>query len=424
MSGPGKIERVGLGGTYEPNGSCVLFRVDYIHLRSDDCKAELEVESPVGSLRHGETINFQAGRSLDSLAKVLAEKIGGEVRWRDQLEQLRVIVLDWARRKPVAEPVAESAPTKLRPDFLVEGLILQGKANTIYGPEGSSKSTIAVQCCVSIAARQGFGGLSVMAGKALYLDWEDDKGTFDRRAWALSRGMGLDHPPDGLLYVRMHGGLGRSLNTVAEIADRQDSTLIVVDSVALASGSAGENRSYEDKALELMEGVEFLIGDGRRTVLLIDQVSAEGRTGKLAGKGYGSIMKQYLVRFAWEIRAEAATNGVLYVDLHHEKFSEGRKRATPLMLDVDMTKEGVTVINVAEKRAPIERVVDRDHKLTHPEMILKALREAPTALTMDDLVRETGVSKESLRVALKRLGAQVFNSGSGYELIFRGLTEQ
>ena len=315
------FRREGLGYIYEPPGVGVRFHVDRLARTNGDLRARIRVESTQPGLSphlyQGRHL-LEGPNSLRDLRRALIEITGETHPLSGQWERLiRVVTKAVVDADEAGEPFQKVGrlPSAARVPDLVEQLLPAGKATILYGPGGSGKGYLAVALGVSVVRGEPFLGLQVQQGEVLYLDWEDDPDTLDMRINAVCRGMGVE--PVEFHYRICRGRLDEQLGEVTSYVDAHNISLVIVDSVSLAGGSAGERGTYEDVALRLMAAVRQI----RATTLLIDHVNDAGRRGQeLAGKAYGSVFKGYVSRNTWEIKKDQETGALVsHVGLYQTK---------------------------------------------------------------------------------------------------------
>jgi len=93
--------------------------------------------------------------------------------------------------------------------WLVQKLIPEGAASSLYGDGGVGKSNLALMLASSVALGTEFAGLPTRRCCVLWLDAEMDLQEFLRRAYAVARGMGRERPPEGVLYHCLMKSLAR-----------------------------------------------------------------------------------------------------------------------------------------------------------------------------------------------------------------------
>lgn len=379
------FRRDGLGYIYEPPNCPVRFRMDYLSERADSITGEIVVESSVDGRAnhiHQGRLNLDSTNGKRDLATYL-QKIDGEVPWRQLLETFAAGILKAER---VGEPFIKAGrlPQRMVPAPLVEKLLPALKPTSIFGPGGSGKGYIATGIAVHHNLGIPFVGLKVQKGRTLYLDWEDDVEEFDMRVKEVAAGLNLESVPE-IDYRVCRSPLRHQAHQIARYVSENGITLVVVDSVEAAAGTAGEGRSYEDSAKSFFAALRQL---GRVTVLLIDHVSSQSRKGEDTGpaKAYGSIFKENWCRSTWEMRKDQKPGERMsQVALYHTKVNRGLLN-NPIGILLDFTTEGAVMFRPCDPKTS-EKLASKLSLADRIEAHL--LANGPAAVvTLEDGLRE------------------------------------
>lgn len=320
----GEFSRVGLGYRYCPAGDNIRFLVRQVRSTGDGPYAQVQVEVYVQEAWryvHRARVKLEGDQALRTFARTVAGYLRApEGAIVDYVRDLARRVVDAEAGGAVLEWTAAQPPAP-EPPYRVETLVPEAKLVSLYGPGGQGKSYLAVGLQIALALGRPFCGLAVRRGLALYCDWEDDKATWDRRVYAVCRGLGV--APPRLPYLGCAGTpitelIGRLVELVAE----HEIKLVIVDSFTAAQGEGrgGSGASYEETAMRVMDALSLLTQAGA-AVLVLDHVASEGaeRT-ELAGKAYGSIMKKWRARTVWEIKSEPDPDAqTVRLGLYHVK---------------------------------------------------------------------------------------------------------
>lgn len=126
---------------------------------------------------------------------------------------------------------------------LIEGLIPAKSISIVAGDSGIGKSPLLYQAAVCVAGGLPFLGRRIQQGSVLYLDFENGLGDVDDLVGRLSRHLGLQEPPEGLLtwYYNSAPPMWSSFQLAEMIRDFRPSW-VIIDSL---SGFAPE---CEEKA--------------------------------------------------------------------------------------------------------------------------------------------------------------------------------
>ncbi len=195
---------------------------------------------------------------------------------------------------------AEMAPPGPR-EYVVEGLIPKGHTTTIFGDGGSAKSILALSAGTALAAgAEEWLGQKVKNCPVLYVDFELDADEQRRRAYQVARGIFLEKPPYGLLYV---SGLGRpageGLTGCLNICDAEDVGLVIVDSLGIALQGDAENARdvirFHHEYLDPFRAAGI-------TLLVIDhQAKTQAGERYQSKRTFGSVYKENLARSVLQV---------------------------------------------------------------------------------------------------------------------------
>ena len=403
MEQPPAFQRTRSGYVYEPRdglGHAIGVRLEATHLRkhSTGLSAELDIMSMlpghIGHLSSG-LLNLQAPTSRTSLAKTLHGRTNGAVAWDSILEGFaKAVVVAWreweAPRTFGAEP-----PKQLLATYLIEPLILETGATVVYGDGAIGKGWLAIGAMIAVAGTRDLCGWPTKHGPVLYLDWEDDGDTWERRGWRVARGLGDTLPPPTAHYhqARRGGSLRNQRDQLLRAVDRIKPVLTIVDSVGLASGAGGEHQGYEDRAIELYEGIEDVPG----SILLIDHISAETtakqKRGGLAGRAYGSGYKRFLARAQWEAVQKRVSADVFRLVLYDTKANHSAGH-DPLGVEIEFGPDA----RVGLASVPVSTV--QPVQMAPTDRLLNALAEGP--LSVADIADQERVSQALVRKWIER----------------------
>ena len=207
----------------------------------------------------------------------------------------------------------------------------------IFGDGGNGKSLFSMMLCYYMALGRDFLGISTPKTKSLFLDWELNEEEYTRRAYQISRGLGLPRPPQGVFYHFAKGGLKSTIERVAAEVKAHGIEFLVVDSLGPATG--GDVMDPKEVIKAFLE-----LKDLGLTILLIDheakpQNAANG-TPNQNMKPYGSVYKHNLSRSVLKIekREELSTAGVFKLTQFKNNFS---KLAAPAYFTLEFGEKDV-----------------------------------------------------------------------------------
>lgn len=390
-----EFSRHGLGYVYEPAGRGVRLIVDFITQHQEEMHAEIRVEATAapGHLYQGR-VSLAGPNSKAAFARQLREITESpDIPWVKIVEDVCAAVLQAERQGAPVHRVARDRPTTVL-RHTVAPIVPENKPTILYGPWANAKGWLVVAMTVAVAAGIPMAGHATIRTNVLYLDWEDNEGTFDSRVWRLSLGMGLAEPPfDGIIYRIGHGTLRRQVHQIADLVAEYQIGMLVVDSVGLAAGASSEGQNYEDKALSMFEALRLL----PVTQVLVDHVSGVGRKdSQLAGKAFGSEYKMAEAREAWEVRKDQSLGAShLIVGLYHVKSNHG-----PLLhplgfrFDFDADEVRIEATEVRESGDLAGRVA------VHERIREFLVRDGPHSAK--DIAAELGISDNEVRTVTGR----------------------
>jgi AAA domain len=381
------FRREGLGYAWDIDHHNVVMRADYLSDRSNELHAEVTVTLK-GRHLHLARFNLSSSTSRSTLSRALEAITGGlDIPWKTLVEQFSVGVL---KKEREGEPVRHTGATERRQaiSYLIDSLVMRGKTNMLYAPGGSGKGMLCVGMCCAVASRRGFAGLSVMEGRPIYFDWEDDFETFEDRLNAVARGMDVDVPQ--IAYQRMRGLAADRINEIARAISNEGTDFGIIDSFSAAGGTISDRIGWDTVAHRLFDALDLV---PNMTWLIIDHVTGD-KLKDPAGKAYGSIQKMNRVRNAWEMRSDQEPgSSTVHMRLYHAKWNHtGRKR--PIGIRMEFSGETVTVDFSAED--PVQQQIATTLPDRMAQLLIKGpLSTAMIAIALD--VKESSVRAELVR---------------------------
>lgn len=365
----------GMGYTYEVPATGLRFNIDFLTRTADDIRATVVAErrnSVATWVRvHRAKMLMEGGRSKSDFAKQCQELYSDDADgkyWRSIVEDASIRVLD---AEEEGEPVVMvgQLPDEIQYFPVVDRLLPTFKPTVIYGPGGVGKGYIATGIAVCVQSGKPFLGLEVQQCNVLYLDWEDDQSELDLRVKEVSAGLGMNKP----VQIARRGCAGSSLRSQVPFLSKwiaeHNIGLVIVDSVEAATGTASEGASFHSLTAAFYEALHKL---GRLTFLLIDHVTATGRTNQASGnKIFGSVFKENWARSTWEVRKDQKTGErVSHVALYHTKVNRGMLE-NPIGVELDFSEEG----SVTLLRWDVTESKELSNRLPGTERIMAVLHD-------------------------------------------------
>jgi hypothetical protein len=278
--------------------------------------------------------------------------------------------------------------------YLCQDLVLAAYVTLLHGDGGVAKSLLALALAVAVAGSSSeWLGRRIENGRVLYLDFELDAEEQARRVHQLCRGMGLEKPPEDLLYVSAAGHTTReAFETARKACEEHRVELLIVDSYGVAlHGDAEAARDvigFHQKFLEPLRALGV-------AVLVIDHQSRLQAGQSYQQKGaFGSVYKANLARSVIQVEATERGEGTLTVRLRQKKHNFG-PLVKPFEAKLSFSEEMVTLEAVELAAAELAD----EGTLNAKDRIRLVLQEGPAFPA--DLAEATGLA---LKTVKNRLG--------------------
>jgi hypothetical protein len=325
-----------------------------------------------------ERLTLSDGRARASLANRLTERTGEQnIQWRDLLDGVCSRILTAAQAGPPKRTIG------LEPErgtnWLIQGLVEEHQTTSIYGDGEVGKSWQALAACVSLKAGIEIvpGWVPARRGNGLYIDYETDQETLNRRVRMICRGAGIPYVP--ISYVACDGPLSEQVEWLLERIE------------AAMAGTRGDGDVNEPAAK-----VNQVLRKIGRSAVLVDHINAIGAASRgLAGKAYGSIFKRNWVRMSYEVkRVHESADGQRHLGVYCTKRNNGpRFDAFGLAWHIDDETTSWRREDISEP--------DLTAALSVKKRIEIALREE-SPLSITSLVERCEASISNVRTELSR----------------------
>lgn len=398
------FKREGLAWRFEPAQAPMVFIFSRIVDHRDEITTEVHVTRSEQHVVRRRLNLLAGGRgSMSDFAKELAENYDelDDKAWKRIVGEGAELVLEAHRNGIEVEVVEGEIEQPPPPRWLCDGLLLKDKPNCWLAAASTGKSTLAKAFCAYYASGFRFLNRETEQGIPLYLDWEDDKESFDRVVYEVCRNLGV-WPLPRMLWMNMRGRrLRDQVEKIGRTIDKYRVGFLVIDAIAAAGGSPGEHSSWESVALDLEESMGQL---PPVTVLGLDHVTSdEHKNGdRVPLKARGAERKVEFFRNQWSlmIDKDARERGRHLVDWTHTKINLLTQRqpfVTELVHrpgDLSITELGIESSPSAIERLPMIK-----------RYYLQLLRTPGLTVTelADAVRRNTSRSQvESTRSELKR----------------------
>ncbi len=388
--------RQGLGYVMTIPDLGIRFEMDRVRSSEGDWHGHLIVSStwhgsrPITSGRdivHYSRVNLLSASGRTAVVRALVARHpsapADALDWAGFLEDFYLRVVEAERLADDGDVLVGRIPEETGREWLIEPLVLSKQPTILYGLGGVGKSVIAQGLAVSVASGVGvLPGISCrLTGPVVYLDWETDAETVNRRVAAISRAAGISPAPE-IVYRPGRGALADRADSLARLVAVSGAVLLIIDSATHAIGSAG----YGDSADAAREMFGALAAT-ETTCLVIDHLAKNGD-----GKSpYGSVLKVNKARATWQVEDLDAGRVVLRHRKHNNTAELG-----PLGLRIEWG-DGITFWSVPV--AATSSVPDRETAGQAAD-IWNALEAHPLRVT--EIVKRTGISQSTVSMTLSR----------------------
>jgi hypothetical protein len=307
------------------------------------------------------------------------QKIINDVSWR-----AREFYLDGGG----AEEIWPSEDSNLAPDYLLEPILYLNHPTVIFGDYGSLKSLASLAIAYMVQLPFHDNTLGLITGKesspCLYLDYEDDKSSFQRRWSALDRGFGKGATP--ISYKRMTEPLADSVEPIAKAITKNNIKLLIIDSLGPA---ARGNLNDPEPAIRYHAALREL----GITSLTLAHNSKDQLTKRRTI--FGSVFFTNLARSVWECKAEQETGeDEAIISLRHTKANLSWLHP-PLGFRFNFTADTITIVQADLKDTSLSG------ELPLSWQIKNLLREGP--LAVKDIASALGSSEDTTGRTLRRM---------------------
>lgn len=379
---------------YHLDNGATLELVDIEWTQTGRCFCHMRAFAPDESLLSDSKLEMSSSTSRYKVAQEMASHNGAQPNvWADALMEAWYN-LDQERRDNAEQFTLESLQDYAEPgpmQWLLDGWIPLGYPANWYGDSDSTKSTAAMVLAVCITQGRPFLGIPVTQGGVFYLDWELERETFLRRLYQICRGMGLDKPPDNLLYSSFNEPLSYHMGSLIDEAQRRNPVVTIIDSIGPA---AAADPNDAQAMIALNQQVRKL---GHCALMIDHQAKGAGQSYS-SKKAIGSGYKQHLVRGGVQFELASSAPGRASVVARNSKhnFTYGREPLTfHVLFEQDTIRLELADANAAE-------FADAD-SLPLGLRVLKMLQETAQPLSLDALADATGSSKQVVKNSLGKL---------------------
>jgi hypothetical protein len=346
-----------------------------------------------------ERLSLGDGNGRVKLANRLSNRTGegGPIDWRNVIDGVCSRILISQQEGPVSSIIGLDEERGV--NWLIDGLVEEHQTTSIYGDGEVGKSWQALAACVSLQSGYEIipGWRPTRRGVALYLDWETDRDTLNRRVRMICRGIGIPYTP--INYTNMTDPLSDKLEWLTEKVASDGVDLVCVDSVEAAmAGSRSDGGDMNDTASK-MNQVLRRVG---KSAILVDHVNSQNaKADGLAGKAYGSIFKRNWVRMSYELkRVHEGGDGEKHLGVYCTKRNNGsRFDAFGLSWTINDELSSWQREDISEPQLAAALPVRKRMQIALED-------DAPMSVT--SLSELTGASLQTIRVELSRDKGKTF----------------
>jgi len=288
------------------------------------------------SLLHLTRVNLLSTSAVNSLAKRMEKN--SDIPWTEVLTYIIGKTLEIARRGEPSIEIWPSEEDTFEVEYLLEPLIYLNHPTVIFGDYGSLKSLMALVIAYVVQLPYHDNALGLITAKdptsCLYLDYEDDSSSFQKRWSALDRGFNKGAMP--IQYRRMTAPLADSVEQLQKDIEDKGAKLLIIDSLGPA---ARGNLNDPEPAIRYHSALRQL----GVTSLTIAHTAKDQFTKKRSI--FGSVFFTNLARSVWECKAEQETGeDEAVISLKHTKANLSRLHP-PLGYHFSFTNNSISVVH-------------------------------------------------------------------------------
>jgi hypothetical protein len=320
------------------------------------------------------------------LVKRLARNL--KIDWDTILTYVTSLSLEASRRGDPAVEVWPNDSDTLEVEYLLKPLLYLNHPSIVFGDYGSCKSLVGLVVAAVCQLPFRDNALGLIAPEestpCLFLDYEDDQGSFRKRWSALQRGLGISPMP--ILYRRMITALPDSVDQLRSIIEDNKVKLLIVDSLGPA---ARGNLNDPEPAIKYHAALRQL---GVTSLSLAhtakDQVTKRRTI-------FGSVYFTNLARSIWEAKAEQETGeDIATISLKHTKANLSRLHL-PLGYRFTFTDNTISIAKADLHGTGLSG------ELPLPWQIKNLLKSGP--LAVKEIAEQLGSGADTIGRTLRRL---------------------
>lgn len=284
--------------------------VEHVALNDKGLRAEMSVMNGRRTLMPHTFVNFSSTRGRSEIRNALNGAMALE-DWDDRIKHVATEV-----RKALLKSTeggwlgTGEAPPEAQ---YLNPLIEVGRPTVLQAAGGTGKSRFALAMAMDIAEEINLipGVKAQQNGPVLYLDFEADKATQERRYRSLIDGV-YGTPKNKVRYERMSGSLPAQIDTISRWVSEHEYQLVIVDSLSWAAGGSLNDDDVATNFFSVLRQIPC-------ATLLIAHVRKNNEN----GMPFGSVFWWNGARNVFELQLDQSA-GLARADisLHHLKGND------------------------------------------------------------------------------------------------------
>ena len=385
----------------------ITARIDRLH---EDSKGIVTGEITVKSTKDGNSTHLHQTRmSLTSTTSrnTVAKQLDGrkkDLDWGAMLEQACVITLEKYRE---GEPVEKLWPQEeIKPlEFLLHPVLPLNQPTVIFGDGSAGKSylTLLFAVILNMAWVENPLGLRPLDRpvNTVILDWESDKGTYERRLALLQKGLSLPRLP--LLYRRCWRSFSEDIYEIQKYLLETNAECVIIDSIVAACGDDPKASQVATKLIN-----HDLRQLGNVTGICVGHVTKE----KIGEKTpFGSAFWWNSSRSVWEVQKhQEVGEDRTQMGMFHRKANDS-KLFPPLGFLFSFFEDGIIV-----EAQDVKKVPGLSKGARRWERILALLNESGL-MSVKDIAEALRDDQESIRTTLYQYNKLFVKRGKEWGLL-------
>lgn len=391
--------------TYLPDGyqfdvpeAALSMQFRNIQQTSKELWAEIEIYQTLAGERvnhHWSGLNLLAPTTKASLAKEMARKVESYEHWGELIESLCYQAAQEFRKPQASEQIGlHEPPVKV---WRLWPFIANNEPSIIFGDPEAGKTYYALLQAICIQSGRPLLDLRPLQGNVLYIDYEADRDTIERRLRRICRG--LDIPYVSLEYYAPGGTpLIQAATSIQAIIKNKNIVHTFTDSALLAVGGSLENAEMVGKTF----GVYRSFGTSNT---ILAHVAKNALSNKRTP--FGSTFWTAMARSVWEVLGDRGEEGgnILEQGIRHVKGNEiGRQVRRGYEWQFTIDEEGPEQNNsIVVQQKAIKEMTGLAALQTSAAKVWKAIDRLESAKgTIKEIAEAAEMTKGAVKMAISR----------------------